>query len=76
MEAVIKQELSRNPSRTYPPVNLDGNLQITYVESQPLPIGDESYLRNLREVKVKIADLGVGWFSFVIVILMVGHPTG
>jgi hypothetical protein len=73
VEATIKQELSCNPSRTYPPVNLDGNLPVTYVESQPLPIGDENYLCNLREVKVKVTDLGVCRFSFVVLILMVCH---
>ena len=64
MEAVIEQEQSQNPPRTYPPIPLGhNNLSVTYVESQPLPIGDVSYLRNLKEVKVKIADLGVGWYT-------------
>ncbi|OBZ75411.1 Serine/threonine-protein kinase SRPK [Grifola frondosa] len=63
VEAMIRQEQSQHPPRTYPPVSIDGGPSITYVESQPLPIGDENYLRNLREVKVKISDLGVACWA-------------
>lgn len=38
---------------------LGQNLRVTYVSSQPLRIGDVDYLHNLKEVKVKITDLGV-----------------
>ena len=62
MEVVVRQEQGQHPPRTYPPISQGKNLSITYVESQSLPIGDENYLRNLSDVKVKIGDLGVGRF--------------
>lgn len=59
MESVIDRERNHNPPRAFPPVSSKDGTHINYVESQPLPIGDDDYLSNLSEVKVRIADFGV-----------------
>jgi hypothetical protein len=65
VEAMVEKELQSEAPQTFPPVFLGPHLDVTYVKSQPLPMGDIDYLRNLKKVKVKITDLGVCKFIVV-----------